>query len=50
MQIDLSEKDLKQLLAIVNFAVGIVEYTNDFIESPQVATRARAWGKLKQRY
>ncbi len=47
MHIDLSDKDLKQLLSIVNLAVSTVDYANDFLESPQITTRARAWKNIE---
>lgn len=47
MQIDLSDKDLKQLLSIINLAVGTVGYAHDFLDSPQISTRARVWGNIE---
>lgn len=47
MNIELSEKDLKQLLSMIDLATGVVEYADDFIESPQIAIRARGWKKVE---
>jgi hypothetical protein len=47
MHIELSEKDLTQLLSIIDLATGVVEYADDFIDSPQIAIRAREWKKVE---
>lgn len=48
MRIECSERNLKDLLSAINFTTSLLEYTNDFVDSPQVAMRLRVWRTLEQ--
>ena len=48
MKLELSNKDAKNLIRMIDFSESILGYMNDFIDEPQIATRSRLWSALSQ--
>jgi hypothetical protein len=49
MKFELNESETKNLLRMVCCAGSMVEHMSDHIDDPQIATRARIWGKLTEK-
>lgn len=48
MEIKLSETEFKTLLSVINMSTGLMGYMNDFIDEPEIATRASVWNKIER--